>query len=450
VDTTRLGAPDNTETIRLLQSLIRNRCVNDGTAASGQEIRNADLLAAYLGDTGLDLQRFEPTPGRASLVARIEGSDPTAPSLCLMGHTDVVPVNESGWTHDPFAGEVIDGEVWGRGAVDMLNLTSSMAVTFRHLAANNFRPRGDLIFFAVADEESGSAHGMRWMADNAYDAIKADYVLTENGGLHDHGGGQHRIGVTVGEKGVAWRRLRVTGTPGHGSAPYKTNNALMTAAKVMQRIGEYQPPPRFHELWRQQVDALDLDDDGKAALLDERTIDAYLDTMPLQSGARNLHACSHTTFSVNVAQTQTKTNVIPDTVDIDVDIRTMPGDDKPEVLAHLRAALGDLADRVEVSEILSNPASISQTTNPLWDSIGKAIAHSFPGATPNGRMLAGFTDARIYREKGAVAYGAGLMSPNLAPHQFASRFHGNDERIDTESLALTTEFYLNVVTDLLG
>ena len=172
------------QTVELLQALIRNACVNDGTPESGQEVRNADLLAAYLGSAGLDVQRFEPTAGRTSLVARIEGSDPNAPSLCLMGHTDVVPVNPHGWSRDPFAGELVDGEVWGRGAVDMLNLTAAQAVVFRALADRGFRPRGDLVFFAVADEESGSAHGARWMAANEADAIRADYVLTENGGLH--------------------------------------------------------------------------------------------------------------------------------------------------------------------------------------------------------------------------------------------------------------------------
>ena len=111
------------QTVDLLQTMIRNACVNDGTPESGQEVRNADVLQTFLEGTGLDLQRYEPTPGRTSLVARIEGSDPTAPSLCLMGHTDVVPVNPDGWDRDPFGGELVDNEIWGRGAVDMLNLT---------------------------------------------------------------------------------------------------------------------------------------------------------------------------------------------------------------------------------------------------------------------------------------------------------------------------------------
>ena len=133
------------ETVDLLQTMIRNQCVNDGTPESGQEIRNADVLTSIFEGAGLEVQRFEPTPGRTSVVTRIEGTDPSAPSLCLMGHTDVVPVNPDGWSQDPFGGELIDGEVWGRGAVDMLNITSSMAVAFRHLASSGFRPTGDLI-----------------------------------------------------------------------------------------------------------------------------------------------------------------------------------------------------------------------------------------------------------------------------------------------------------------
>ena len=230
-------------TVELLQALIRNACVNDGTSESGQEVRNADLLQSYLEGSGLAIQRYEPTPGRTSLVARIEGTDPSAPSLCLMGHTDVVPVSPDGWSRDPFGGELVDGEVWGRGAVDMLNLTAAQAVAFRHLADQGFRPRGDLVYFAVADEESGSAHGARWMADNAADAIRADYVLTESGGIHSGSEEAPAISVHVAEKGVAWRRLTVRGTPGHGSMPFRTDNALVKAAVVVQRLADYRPHP---------------------------------------------------------------------------------------------------------------------------------------------------------------------------------------------------------------
>jgi acetylornithine deacetylase/succinyl-diaminopimelate desuccinylase-like protein len=438
------------QTVELLQTLIRNRCVNDGTAGSGHESRNADALAALLGSSGLDVERFEPTPGRASIVARIEGSDPEAPSLCLMGHTDVVPVNEAGWTRDPFGGELVDGEVWGRGAVDMLNLTSSMAVAFRHLADSGFRPRGDLIFLGVADEESGSAHGMQWLADHARDAVMADYVLTESGGLHSGPAEAPFVGVTVGEKGVAWRRVRVTGRPGHGSMPFRSDNALVKAAAVIQRISEYRPTPKVHELWRERVTTLGLDPDLEAMLLDPGSIDEVLATLPSAGAAAHLHACTHTTFSCNAARGSMKTNVIPDVIDLEVDVRTLPGEGSDEVRAHLDAALGELAADVEVEIIMNDPASISPTTTPLWASLQRAIARPFPTSRLTPQMSVGFTDSRIYRQLGAVAYGAGLFSPSVDGGEYSKRFHGHDERVDVESLALTTQLWLDVVHDLLG
>ncbi len=449
-----MGQKLTDETVELLQAMIRNRCVNDGTPESGGETRNADLLRAFLGGTGLDVEQFEPTPGRASLVARIEGTDPDAPSLCLMGHTDVVPVNESGWSRDPFGGELVDGEVWGRGAVDMLNLTSSMAVAFRHLALSGFRPTGDLIYFAVADEESGSAHGMQWMADHAAEAISADYVLTESGGQHSGPGEASFVNVSIGEKGVAWRRLRVRGTPGHGSTPFRADNALMTAAAVMQRINDYRPDPRFHELWTTQVEGLGLAPEATAALLDPKRIDEFLDDLPMPGLGPYLHACSHTTFSCNTIGTgshqKLKTNVIPDCIDVGVDIRTLPGEGPDEVDAHLRAALGELYERVEVEVIMNDQASISRIDNPLWDSVCRAINRPFPVARALPDLVVGFTDARIYRSMGAIAYGAGLFSPGLDAAEMGRRFHGNDERVDVESLRLTTQFWIDVTQDLLG
>ena len=258
-------------TIDLLQHLIRNACVNDGTVESGNELRSVDLLDDYLAGAGLDIERYEPAPGRGSLVARIEGSDPEAPSVCLMGHTDVVPVNPDGWDHDPFGGEIIDGEVWGRGAIDMLNLTSSMAVAFRHLAESGYRPRGDLIYFAVADEEAGGTWGAEWMLEHEHDAVMADYVLTEMGGF----GFPHAIGrsvvINVAEKGSGGVRLTVAGTPGHGSMPFGADNALLKAAEVLRRLGTHRPLPQLDDLWVGLLDTLGLDGEMRAATARPRT-----------------------------------------------------------------------------------------------------------------------------------------------------------------------------------
>jgi acetylornithine deacetylase/succinyl-diaminopimelate desuccinylase-like protein len=331
----------------------------------------------------------------------------------------------------------------------MLNLTASMAVTVRTLADGGFRPRGDLVFVAVADEESASTYGLRWMADHHRDAIAADYVLTENGGLHSGPPAAPLVTVNVAEKGVAWRRLRVRGTPGHGSMPFRSDNALVKAAAVVTRIAEYRPPARFHELWRHRVTTLGLDEDDEQALLDPIAIEEHLDALPDTGVAAYFHACTHATFSCNVAVGTAKTNVIPGHVDIDVDIRTLPGEGTDEVTAHLRTALGDLADEVEIGVLVDDRASISPIDSPLWDSLQRAVARPFPGASLLPSLIVGFTDARIYRELGAVAYGAGLLSPEIGAGEFSSRFHGNDERIDVESLRLTTELWLDVVRDFL-
>ncbi len=444
------------QSVELLQTMIRNACVNDGTPESGQEVRNADTLESFLEGTGLDIERFEPTPGRVSLVARIEGSDPNAKSLCLMGHTDVVPVNPDGWDRDPFGGEITplpDGnaEVWGRGAVDMLNITASQAVAFKHLAQSGFKPKGDLIYFAVADEESGSAHGARWMADNAADAIRADYVLTENGGLHGGTPNSPVINVNVGEKGVAWRRLRVKGTPGHGSTPFRRNNALVKAAAVINRITEYRPPARFSELWRERVETLGLSAEENAILLDPDKIEDLLDEMPA-SAAAYLYSCTHTTFSCNVIDggNEMKTNVIPDDVILEVDVRTLPGESAADVHAHLHAALGDLANDVEVEPLMNDISTMSPINTPLWDALQRSINDPFPDARLSPQMIVGFTDSRIYREMGAIAYGAGLLSPIIDASEFGMRFHGHNERIDVESMRLSTKLWLDVCGDLLG
>ena len=451
----RAGSDLTGATVDLLQTLIRNQCVNDGTPDSGQETRNADVLQSYVEGPGVTIERWEPTPGRASFVARVEGSEPGAPSLCLMGHTDVVPVHPEGWHRDPFGGELVtngDGvaEVWGRGAVDMLNLTSSMAVAFKDLVDRGVRPRGDLLYFAVADEEAGSAHGARWVAEHHADSIRCDYLLTESGGLHDGSPEAPAIGVTVGEKGVAWRRLRVHGTPGHGSMPFRIDNALVKAAVVVQRLAEYRPAPRFHELWPARVESLNVPEELKQALLDPDRIDATLDALPSAAAAAHLHACTHTTFSPNLIDGGVmKTNVIPDSITLDVDVRTLPGEGTDEVTAHLRAALGDLADHVDVEIILDDPASISRTGTPLWDSLQQAVSVPFPGATLAPQFSVGFTDARVFRELGAISYGAGLFSPTVDSAEFGRRFHGHDERVDVESLGLTVELWRRVVTDLM-
>ncbi len=441
-------------TVELLQQMIRNGCVNYGTIESGEEIRNSDLLEAYLEAPGVDIEHFDCEPGRRSVVARLAGSDPTAPKLCLMGHTDVVPVNPEGWSRDPFGGELVgtldDGVVWGRGAVDMLNLTSSMAVAFHHIATevaqNGKRPLGDLIYFGVADEEAGGTYGAKWMVENHWDAIECDYVLTEFGGLPTHTADGLKLTLAAGEKGVAWRKLTLRGTPSHGSMPFGADNALIKAAEVVRRLAEYRPQASLTEMWQHQVTALDIDEDTKAALLDPESVWDAIKKLDSPNLARYLHACSHTTFSPNMLHSGEKANVVPDQAEVILDIRRAAGDDH-EVDNHLQDALGELYDEVEVEHDFNGEATFSSTDTPLWRLLGDLMAKSHPGAPLMPTMIVGATDARYFRPKGTVAYGAGLFSDRINSEDFMSRFHGNDERIDVESLALTTQLWIDVVAN---
>jgi acetylornithine deacetylase/succinyl-diaminopimelate desuccinylase-like protein len=441
------------QTVELLQQMIRNRCVNDGTVMSGQETRTCETLRSYLEGSGLDIEVYEPAhaPGRASLVARIEGRDPKAPTLCLMGHTDVVPVNPQTWTRDPFGGELVNGEVWGRGAVDMLNLTASQAVALRTLAGKpgGWRPRGTLVYLACADEEAGGALGAGHVCKRHWDALRADYLLTENGGTVSAHGDELTVTVHVGEKGVAWRRLRVKGTPGHGSMPYGSDNALIKAARVVSRLADYRPAPYVDDLWRAFVGSLTVDPSVKTALADPSRVDDAIARLPAGL-ARFAWSATHTTFSPTVCRGGVKTNVIPDVVDLDVDIRTVPGDSEDEVRRHLDKALGDLSEEVIVEKLFSKQASSSPTGTPLWDVLGRVVDAHYPGARLLPRMIVGFTDAPYFREHGATAYGFGLFSRALTAEAMSGRFHGNDERIDVESLALTTQAWLEVCETFLG
>ncbi len=286
------------------------------------------------------------------------------------------------------------------------------------------------------------------MATRHRDAIDCTYVLTESGGLHGGTAESPTVGVTAGEKGIAWRTLTVRGTPGHGSRPFRSDNALVKAAAVVQRLAEYRPRARFHDLWWPMIDSLDIDPELTDALRDPVAVERVLDDLPDVQTASLLHACCHTTFSVNEARGQMKTNIIPGSVELGVDIRTLPGETADDVRAHLAEALGDLADHVEISPILTHTASTSRLDTPLWDVLQTAVSRPFPQARLVPRFTSGFTDARVFRDMGAIAYGAGLFSPELDAGAYGSRFHGHNERIDIESLALTTQLWLDVMHGL--
>ncbi|CAN5179283.1 M20/M25/M40 family metallo-hydrolase [soil metagenome] len=440
------------EATELLQQLIRNRCVNDGTPASGNEDRSVAVLRSYLDVPGSETATFTSRPGRGNLVLRIEGSDPTAPKLLLMGHTDVVPANAAGWRHDPYGGELSDGEIWGRGAVDMLNITSTMAVAVRRLLRDGFRPRGTLIYLAVADEENMGIYGADWLVSKHWDAVGAEYVISENGGVRSSLPStteDMKLNLTVAEKGTQWVKLRVRGTPGHGSAPYRSDNAVVKAAQIVARVASYKPPVRLHDIWRRYVASMAFPEETTSDLSDPERLDAALPSMPLGL-AKLLHASTRTTFAPNVLHGGAKTNVIADEALVEIDIRTLPDQSRDEVRQLLRDAIGDLWGEVEIISESDNLSTASPFGSPLADVLSRVTKGLLPEATLVPAMTVGATDNRFFRRRGSVAYGFALMSPATTLEKFRSMFHGNDERVDVESLRLSTELWERTAREFLG
>ena len=438
------------EVTELLQQLIRNACVNDGTPTSGQEVRSVEVLESYLEGSGLEHQRFESVAGRPSLVARMEGSDPAAPTLLLMGHTDVVPVNPDGWRRDPFGGELVDGEIWGRGAVDMLNLTASMAVATRRLALEGFAPRGTLIYLAVPDEEAAGRFGAQYLTENEPDAVRADYVVTEMGGFRLPSAGGPKLPMIVAEKGTYWCTIRVRGTPGHASMPLRTDNALVKAAEIARRLAVYEPATMIHDTWRGFVERMGFPDELASSLLDPARVRDLAAGLPDLGMARMIHACTHTTFAPTVLHAGVKGNVIPDDAELHVDIRTLPGQTAEDIRAMLREALGEYYDAVEIDPTSAMEASASPVDTPLWETLSRLSRKLVPGAEVVPFIAVGATDSRFFRKLGTTSYGYGLFSERISFGEFAKMFHGDDERIDQESLTLTTELWDALVRDFLG
>lgn len=439
------------DVVALTQQLIRNRCVNDGSVESGEELRNADLLQTYLEGGGLDVERYHAAPGRTSLVARIEGSDPDAPSLCLLGHTDVVPVNAERWENDPFGGELIDGYVWGRGAVDMFNVTASMVVAARKLADAGFAPKGTLILAAVADEEGGGHYGAEHLATEAADAVRCDYAITESGGFPLPTPEGVRLPYLAEEKGPMWATLRLTGTPGHGSMPFRADNALLKAAEVVGRLGAFKPPTRLDDAWRDFVRGLGVPEELAGPLLQEEGFVEAISFLPV-GVAKMAYSCTHTTITPTMLEAGSKLNIIPEEVEIGLDIRTLPGDGPDQVREMIDLALGDLASEIELHfHRPDDVATASPKESPLVDAMGRAARQFYADATLVPMRMVGTTDARHFRRHfNTAAYGFGLFSTKTSLDDLATMAHGDNERIDVESLEMSVGLWEALLTDFLS
>jgi acetylornithine deacetylase/succinyl-diaminopimelate desuccinylase-like protein len=434
----------NSEVVSLLQSLIRNECVNYGQGDGGHEYRSVKTLSEYFGVEG---EVFEPAKGRQSLIYRISGSDPGAPSLALVPHLDVVPVDPDGWSQNPFGGDIVDGFVYGRGAVDMLNVTAAMSVAAKPYITGELKPRGDLVFVAVADEEGGAVYGAEPLVRDRWDLVNADYLLTEVAYPAPSNVARPVVPVAIGEKGGFWSVLKAQGTPGHGSSPYGTDNALRKMTAAVHGIFETPMPVSITPEWVNFVGALDLENDLKEALIDPDHVDGAIDDIAVTDPlfARYAHAVTHLTVSPNMMDAGMKANMVADKASTVVDIRALPGMDKSFIDSYLFKAMGNSRDDIEIVPVMEHEATVSSVGNPLWDAIAEGVADLEGHRNLLPTLMNVATDARFWRMHGTVSYGVGLFDDRMSFSEMLALFHGHDERVSVGSVERTLSLYERVL-----
>ena len=416
-----------TEVTELLSGLIQL----DTTNPPGNETIAAEYLREYLEAAGLECELYARSPERANLVTRIRGTG-DGPSLLLLGHTDVVLADPAEWSVPPFSGEVRDDVVWGRGALDMKSEVAANAVAIASLAREGFAPSGDLIFAATADEENGIGFGLEWLCEAHPDAVRCDFAINEGAGDRLELGGAAYYLCASAEKMSSPFKLSVHGRSGHASMPGIADNALVKAARLIERIAAYRPEPQI----QQEVEAflrIVLGDvpSAASAVKSARSLDRI--------AADLVEPLLAPTFSPTMISASQKRNVIPALCEITVDCRLLPGQHQQLVEPMIRAVLGGDVD-YDLEWLEAHGGTRSSLDTPLWDAVESFVAEIEPGAKAVPTCCAGFTDSHWLREAfGTVAYGF-FPARAMAPEVMAQLIHSADERIAVDDLELAVDW----------
>ncbi|MFD6191975.1 M20/M25/M40 family metallo-hydrolase [Streptomyces sp. NPDC060275] len=413
------------EVVDLCRELIRIDTSNYGDHSGPGERKAAEYVAEKLAEVGLEPKIFESHPGRASTVARIEGEDPSRPALLIHGHTDVVPANADDWTHHPFSGEVADGCVWGRGAVDMKDMDAMTLAVVRDRLRSGRKPPRDIVLAFLADEEAGGTYGARHLVDHHPDLFEGvTEAISEVGGFSFTVNEQRRLYlIQTAEKGIHWMKLTVAGTAGHGSMIHR-DNAITELSEAVARLGRHQFPVRVTKTTRAFLDELG---DALGTDLDPENMEGTL--AKLGGIAKLIGATLSNTANPTQLGAGYKVNVIPGEATAHVDGRYLPGYEE-EFLADVDRILGPLVRREDVH---ANKAVETTFDGALVDAMQSALVAEDPAAKAVPYMLSGGTDAKSFDELGIRGFG---FAPLKLPPEldFAGMFHGVDERVPVEGL----------------
>jgi acetylornithine deacetylase/succinyl-diaminopimelate desuccinylase-like protein len=412
------------EVVDICRDLIRIDTSNPGDHSGPGERHAAEHVAALLAEVGLEPQLLESHPKRTSVVARIEGQDQTRPALLIHGHLDVVPANAPDWRHHPFDGEIADGCIWGRGAIDMKDMDAMMLAVVRQRRREQRPPARDVVLTFTADEEAGGTWGARWLVDNHPDLFEGvTEAVGEVGGFSLTLGAQRLYLLETAEKGLAWMRLTACGTAGHGSM-IQPDNAVTELAEAIGRLGRHEWPVRLLPSVRAFLEGA-----AEALGIEFMLNDPGLLLSKIGTVSRVVGATLRNTVNPTVLKAGYKVNVVPQTATAEVDGRFLPGYED-EFYAELDRVLGPGVTR----ELIHTDIALETTPDgALYDAMTSALTAEDPEAKVIPYCLSAGTDAKSFSRLGVRCFG--FTPLQLAPDlDFSGMFHGIDERVPVDGL----------------
>ena len=413
-----------TEAVEWLKGYLQIETVNP----PGNESRAVDYIANIFEQEGIEFNSAESAPGRGNIWARIEGGD--KPALVLLHHSDVVPVNEKYWDFDPFSGEIKDGYILGRGALDMKGTGISHLANFINLHRQGKKLNRDVIFIGAADEESGGNFGVGWLVKNHPEIFEGAGLLLNEGGSGYKSNDSIVFSVEITQKVPVWLRLTAIDTPGHGSSPRSTSS-VSRIVKALNNIWENPFPPRIipevETVFIERSGGLDEPYSSEYRNIKESIKDPIF-MQRLQSFSASAHALTRDTCSLTRMMGSSKINVVPPEAWAEVDCRMLPDRTTEEFISDFKALIKDTG--VEVELIMSAVPAISQTDSELFLAIEDFSKNNYPGSRVAPSVSTGFTDSRFTRGLGIQSYG---FNPLISTGDEYSSIHGNNERINEKA-----------------
>jgi acetylornithine deacetylase/succinyl-diaminopimelate desuccinylase-like protein len=428
-------------------ALVRDYLRIDTSNPPGNEIRAARFFKELFDREGIRSDIFEFTPGRANLVARLNGTGAKRP-LVLFNHMDVVNAERPHWTVDPFAGELKDGYVYGRGALDMKTTGMLEAVVLINARRAGRPLQRDLIFVASADEEV-NADGVTWLVEKRPDLVRgAEFMLNEGGVIEAVGGSVRSYDVGVTEKSPLWVKVTARGRPGHGSQPFTRDNAVLALVRALDRLAKYETPIRLTPAAEAFFQAR-AGSQPKAIAAKYRNIGEAIREPEFRRTLEDdpyLNAIIRNTISITMLQGSPQTNIIPTTAEARLDIRLLPDEDPAAFLKEIERVMAEPGIRVEPYGAWIG-ATASPVESEMMRAIDRARARHHPRATLAPTILTGWTESALLRPLGIQAYG---FEPFVLEQSEQARAHGNDERISVDNIVRGARILEEIVLDVAG